>query len=187
MRGVILAVALGFCQPVIAGGADSSGGVDEKPEQGIVPKPRILGPDEGEKLLMYDGRYVLLKATAEDAGANELFMGTEILPSGSAIPVHSHDGYEEIIFLHEGNARLTLGDREVDAEPGTTMFIPAGTWHGVESTDPDETTMLFIFPEPEMGEFFRSVGHAEGEPPPELSPEDWRRIMEKHKMRSRRD
>lgn len=136
---------------------------------------------------MYEGRHVILKATAEDAGASELFMGTETLPSGTAIPVHSHDGYEEIIFLHAGNARLRLGDREVDAEPGTTMFIPAGTWHGVESTDSNETTMLFIFPEPEMGEFFRSVGHKEGEPPPDLGPDDWRRIMEKHQMRARRD
>lgn len=184
MRSVILAVALGFCQAVVSGNADSSGGADSEAEQGNEPQPRILGPDEGEKLLMYDGRYVILKATAEDAGASELFMGSETLPSGTAIPVHSHDGYEEIIFLHEGNARLTLGDREVDAVPGTTMFIPAGTWHGVESTDSNETIMLFIFPEPEMGEFFRSVGHKEGEPPPELSPEDWRRIMEKHQMRS---
>lgn len=45
----------------------------------------------------------------------------------------------------------------------------------------------FIFPEPVMAEFFRSVGHREGETPPELTSEDWRRIMEKHQMRSRRD
>lgn len=187
MRSVILAVALGFSPAVMADSLDSPGDVSAESGQETGPQPRILGPDEGEKLLMHEGRYVILKATAEDAGASELFMGSEVLPSGTAIPVHSHDGYEEIIFLHEGNARLTLGDRKVDAVPGTTMFIPAGTWHGVESTDSKETTMLFIFPEPEMAEFFRSVGHAEGEPSPALSSEDWRKIMEKHQMRSRPD
>lgn len=149
------------------------------------PTPTILQADEGEKLLMYGGRYVLLKATSDGVGAKELFMGSEALPPGSAIPVHSHDGYEEIIFIHEGNARLTLGDRTVEAEPGTTMFIPPGTWHGVEAHGDEQVTMLFIFPEPEIAEFFRRVGFKEGEAPPNLTAEDWAEIMEQHQMRAR--
>lgn len=149
------------------------------------PVPTILGADEGEKLLMYGGRYVLLKTTSDSVGSKELLMGSEALPPGSAIPVHSHDGYEEIIFIHEGNAQLTLGDKQVLAEPGTTMFVPPGTWHGVAAHGDEPATMLFIFPEPEIAEFFRKVGFKEGEAPPNLTAEDWAEIMEQHQMRAR--
>jgi quercetin dioxygenase-like cupin family protein len=159
----------------------------EATELGHQPVPTILRADEGEKLLMYGGRYVLLKTTADGVGARDLFMGSEALPPGTAIPVHSHDGYEEIIFIHEGNARLTLGDEEVVVEPGTTMFVPPGTWHGVAAHGDEETTMLFIFPEPEIVEFFRSVGYEEGGEPPTLTAEDWAEIMEQHRMRARED
>lgn len=158
---------------------------DDPPAEATAPTPTILHADEGEKLLMSGDRYVILKATAERTGTRELLLGSEALPPGSAIPVHSHDGYEEIIFIHEGTVRLTLGDRVVEAEPGTTMFVPPGTWHGVEAHGDAEATLLFIFPETDIAEFFRAVGYEEGGTPPELTPEDWARIMEQHQMRSR--
>lgn len=163
--------------------SEAAGGTASTTEQ--APTPAILAADEGEKLLMDEGRYVLLKTTAESHGAQDLMMGTEALPRGSAIPVHSHEGYEEIIFIHEGHVVLTLGDREVEASPGTTMFVPPGTWHGVRAAGPDQAIMLFIFPEPGIAGFFRAVGHEEGQPPRHLNPEDWGRIMEEHQMRSR--
>lgn len=146
----------------------------------------ILRPDEGEKLHMHGERYVILKVSAEQNGARQLLMGTEALPPGSAIPVHSHDGYEEIIFIHQGDALVTVGDTQTRVEPGTTLYVPAGAWHGVASTGDSESTMLFIFPETEIAEFFRSVGYKEGETPPQLTPEDWAQIMQQHRMRARR-
>lgn len=184
MRPVIsIVVAL-----MVAGSASTAAAQQpaaDPPAEATVPTPTILDADEGEKLLMFGGRYVILKATAEGTGAKELLLGSEALPPGSAIPVHSHDGYEEIIFIHEGNVRLTLGDQVVEAEPGTTMFVPPGTWHGVEAHGDTQATMLFIFPETDIAEFFRAVGYEEGGTPSELTPEDWGRIMEQHQMRSR--
>lgn len=184
MRDPVLLAALLF----ISGYAlaqDSQRQVDADLADDPAPMPIILNAEEGEKLLMSGGRYVLLKATSDGTGAKELMMGTEALPPGSAIPVHSHGGYEEIIFIHEGKVRLTLGDRVVDAEAGATMFVPPGTWHGVEAHNEDQATMLFIFPEPEMADFFRAVGYREGEAPPELTAEDWAEIMKQHQMRDR--
>lgn len=147
----------------------------------------VLAPEEGERLQFFDGRHALLKVTRESNGAQQLLLGTEALPPGTAIPVHSHDGYEEVIFVHEGTPHLTLGDSKIKAEPGTVMYIPPGTWHGVEGGGSDSTTILFIFPETDIAEFFRAVGQGEGEEPPQLSGEDWARIMTKHQMRSRPD
>lgn len=151
------------------------------------PTAQILAPNEGEEIFYEDGRSVLLKASPKGNGSQNLLFGTETLPKGTLIPVHSHDDHEEIIFIHEGNAFLTLGDKRVEAEPGTTMYIPPGTWHGVESADPKQTTMLFIFPRTEIADFFREVGYKKGEKPPKLTGEDWQRILKKHKMRARRD
>jgi uncharacterized RmlC-like cupin family protein len=147
--------------------------------------PAIIAPGEGERIYYPDGRHVNLIVTREDLGASQLILGSEDLPDGTAIPVHSHENYEEIIFIHKGNASLTLGDRVVTADAGTTMYIPPGTWHGVANASGADTTMMFIFPEPGVAEFFREVGHHEGGSPPELTPEDWGRIMEQHGMRAR--
>lgn len=181
VTSIVLALA-------VAGSASTAIAQDpahDEPAERTEPTPTILHADEGEKLLMSGDRHVILKATAEGMGARELLLGSETLPPGSAIPVHSHDGYEEIIFIHEGTVRLTLGDRVAEAEPGTTMFVPPGTWHGVEAYGDAEATMVFIFPETDIAEFFRAVGYEEGDTPPELTPGDWARIMEQHQMRSR--
>lgn len=179
--GPLLTLSMLGCDP--AGGSRGAGETVSTEVQ--APRPTILGADEGEKLLMDEGRYVILKTTAEGQGAEDLLMGSETLPQGSAIPVHSHEGYEEIIFIHEGDVVLTLGDREVAASAGTTMFVPPGTWHGVRASGPGQATMLFIFPEPYIAGFFRAVGHEEGQPRRQLTGEDWSRIMEEHQMRSR--
>lgn len=180
-----LTVMLVSCFSGCAAGGGTHHDEQSHAHEGHSPVPTIINADEGEKLMMLGGRYVLLKATAEGSGAKELFMGSEALPPGSAIPVHSHDGYEEIIFIHKGNAQLTLGEETVVAEPGTTMFIPPGTWHGVAAHGDEEATMLFIFPEPDIAEFFRRVGFKEGDPPPSLTAEDWAEIMQRHQMRAR--
>lgn len=144
----------------------------------------VLGPEEGERLRFPDGRSALLKVTREGHGAERLLLGTESLPPGTAIPVHSHDGYEEALFVHEGRPRLTLGDSTVQAGPGTTVYVPPGTWHGVAGGASDSTTVLFVFPEPEIAGFFRAVGQADGEGAPRLSGEDWARILAQHRMRA---
>lgn len=178
---LLLTLSMLGCDP--AGGSQREG--ETVSERVQARTPTILGADEGEKLLMDEGRYVILKTTAEGQGAEDLLMGTEALPQGSAIPVHSHDGYEEIIFIHEGDVVLTLGDREIEASAGATMFVPPGTWHGVRASGPGQATMLFIFPEPHIAGFFRAVGHEEGQPPRQLTAEDWMHIMQEHQMRSR--
>lgn len=150
-------------------------------EAGEPALPAILGADEGEKLLMADGRHVLLKSAA----GGGILMGSEALPPGTAIPVHCHDGCEEIIFIHEGNVQVTLGDEQVLAGPGTTVVVPPGTWHGVAAHGDEGATMLFIFPGSDMAAFFRRVGFREGGVAPALTPEDWSEIMERHRMRAR--
>ncbi|WP_298017282.1 cupin domain-containing protein [uncultured Parasphingopyxis sp.] len=149
--------------------------------------PLILAPHDGEALLFPDGRSAILKVTTENSGATGLMVGTEHIPDGTGIPVHIHDGYEEVIFVHEGRPTLTLGSTQAEAEPGTLMVIPPGTRHGVSSDGESDSTILFIFPEPDIANFFREVGAQPGEPPPQLSPEDWQRILSQHQMRAAED
>lgn len=152
--------------------------VDE-PNLARAAKPAIIPPEGGETLLFPDGRFARMKVDAVTTGAKSLLLGSEHIPAGRLIPVHRHDGYEEILFVHEGTATLRLGEERVVAEAGTTMFVPPGTWHGVANEHDDDVTVLFIFPTPEIGDFFRAVGHREGEPPKQT---DWPALMKQHRM-----
>lgn len=153
----------------------------------VEAKPIVLAATEGEVLLFPDGRSANLKVTGDTAGSERLMVGTESIPHGTAIPVHSHDAYEEVIFVHQGNPELTLGSRKVRAEPGTLMFIPPGTWHGVKNDGEPDSTIVFIFPEPAIADFFREVGTKPGRPHRKLTGEDWERIMNQHRMRAFED
>lgn len=184
---ISLALTLAVSVAAFASEVGSDASTESQSEQVPEASPglEIIGLDEGEKLFFQDGRYALLKVTPEATGSQDLLLGSESLPAGTAIPVHSHDAYGEILLVHDGQADLTLGDRTERAAPGAVMYVPPGTWHGVANPEGGEATIFFVFPNPDMVDFFRSVGFSEGETPPRLTGEDWGKILQKHRMRSR--
>lgn len=54
----------------------------------------------------------------------------ELCPPGVVAPPHVHDNEEEAFFVLEGNLVFLLDDREIDAPPGTYIYIAPGTLHG---------------------------------------------------------
>lgn len=54
----------------------------------------------------------------------------ELCPPGVVAPPHVHDTEEEAFFVLEGNLTFLLDDEEVDAPPGTYVYIAPGTLHG---------------------------------------------------------
>ena len=51
--------------------------------------PRVVGPAEGERRVLPDGRHILLKVGPANTGAGYLFLGAEDLPPGTLVPRHS--------------------------------------------------------------------------------------------------
>ncbi len=53
-------------------------------------------------------------------------VGYEDLPPGTAIPVHKHLMDEEVLFLHQGEVKVILGDRKQEVKQGAKDGLPIG-------------------------------------------------------------
>jgi quercetin dioxygenase-like cupin family protein len=103
------------------------------------------------------------KVDRHNGGSSQLVFGTEDLPPGGTIDRHRHPGADEILFLQNGTARVSLGDRTRDVHGGATVFIPANTWISVTNTGTDAISCIFVFSAPGFDDFMRAESVAEGE------------------------
>ena len=142
------------------------------------PEPYVLTLEEGEVLTDSKGRTTIVKVSPE-TGSRLLAMGTQDMPPGSGILVHKHDRTEEILYVTEGTGTLILGDQRIRVEQDTTIWVPPGTWHGVENPDDQMHILWFVTP-PGLDGFFRGMFWHPGERPKELTTEEITEIERKH-------
>ena len=74
-------------------------------------------------------------------GTHHFSMGLQQVDPHSEIPLHSHDDFEEILFVFGGRATATVGDETTEIVPGSVVFIPPRTNHGFVN-DHDEPLWL---------------------------------------------
>src|SRR5215217_4483673 len=118
----------------------------------------ILRPADGERVPPFqDGRTMLLKIGPSLTSSQELFIATEEMPPGTAIPLHRHERHEEALFLHRGQVTVTLGARRVIVAAGTLVYIPAATWTSVENTGHETASVVGIFAEGAVEPCFRRL------------------------------
>jgi len=55
------------------------------------------------------------------------------MPAGTGAESHSHPN-EQWIYILEGAFKAKIGDEEIEARPGTVLYIPANTVHSVKTT-----------------------------------------------------
>jgi mannose-6-phosphate isomerase-like protein (cupin superfamily) len=58
---------------------------------------------------------------------------------------HSHEVNEELFYVLEGTVNLLIGDKWIDAAPGTFVRIPAGITHDFRNTTKRRAGLLNIF------------------------------------------
>jgi quercetin dioxygenase-like cupin family protein len=87
-----------------------------------------LGPSDGKAYWFVD-QLVVVKLPAASV---PLSIGvTEITtPQGSGPPFHVHSREDELFYILEGTYLVTLGGRQVEAQPGTWLYGPRGLAHG---------------------------------------------------------
>jgi quercetin dioxygenase-like cupin family protein len=66
------------------------------------------------------------------AGSAHMKAVLTCLEPGQFIPVH-RPGVDMLLIVLEGEGRVIAGDREESAQPGTTMFVPAGEARGLRA------------------------------------------------------
>jgi len=64
------------------------------------------------------------------------------LEPGAGIPAHSRRE-EEVIFVHQGTCKLTVGSEAVEMSSGDTLTVPIDSYRALENTD-DINCVLYI-------------------------------------------
>jgi quercetin dioxygenase-like cupin family protein len=133
-----------------------------KPAAENKSKAYILHKDEGEVTMDDQGRTNIIKVSPE-SGAVHLTVGLELHPKGAGTLVHRHDKTEEILFVHRGSGRAIINNDTINIAEGATLFIPPGTWHGIEN--PDDSISIFFTTTPQgLEKLFRGIGSPPGVP-----------------------
>ncbi len=123
------------------------------------PNYHALGPGEGESL-WWGGALLTVKATAEQTGG-EFFLVEELVPRGTAPPLHVHPHDDEYIYVLEGELTFHLGDgravpsRTVPAPAGTFLHVPKGYFPHAFRVNSETARFLFLST-PRQEQFYRA-------------------------------
>ena len=55
------------------------------------------------------------------------------MPAGTGAEPHAHPN-EQWIYIMEGTFRATIGGQQIDAKPGSVIYIPSNTLHSGKAT-----------------------------------------------------
>jgi mannose-6-phosphate isomerase-like protein (cupin superfamily) len=75
----------------------------------------------------------------ENCGAKKVQINHGTVKAGKTLAGGSHrEPYDEIYYVVRGNARLRLGEEEIEVGPDTAVYIPAGAFHQLDNSDGSE-------------------------------------------------
>ena len=122
----------------------------------------VVAAGEGRTLPVFGQ----VKISGRDTGG--AFEVIEFRGNTASPPPHVHREREECIHVLDGRFTFTLGHDEIEAAPGSWVFIPRGTRHGFTAT-PDARALILVTPAGLEG-FFAELGQglAAGTPTHEL-------------------
>lgn len=145
-----------------------------------LPKPLILQESDGERRLRRPGGPTgsgsvpefFIKVDKQNGGAEDFYVGYEILKPGAMIPFHKHHNSEEVVIFEEGGATVTVGDKRAVAGPHSIVFIPRETWVSIANTGTIPIHGYFAFSRQGFENFLRARSVLPGEPLTPLTPEE---------------
>jgi quercetin dioxygenase-like cupin family protein len=137
------------------------------------PTAYVLEIDEGDHRLLGPRRAPICLKVGPEIGSSRFAALTEHIRPGDGIPTHLHENEDELIFIHSGEARITLGEEVHMAHPGANVIIPQGVWHGLRNAHPEnDLIMLAVFTPPGVDGYFRAFSTLPDEEWPGLSDRD---------------
>ena len=142
----------------------------------------ILAENAGERreFRTRPGTFFTLKIDPKNGGSEHMTVATEDMVPGDRIPTHRHPSADELLIIHAGTAKVTLGDKIEEAHAGGIVFIPQDTWIGVENIGKEHLIITGIMSAPGYEEFQRAISVPEGKPITPLSKTGLEKIREKY-------
>jgi quercetin dioxygenase-like cupin family protein len=78
---------------------------------------------------------------------NMTFGVTRVPPYGKMTP-HIHKNEEEVIYILEGSGSVVVNNTEEVIEPGSAIYLPAGSEHFIHNKSADAMRFVFSFSPP---------------------------------------
>jgi len=91
-----------------------------------MPEALVVTATSSPRPLNVVGEQITVLASGAQTGSYEIFH--QAGPEGSGPPPHSHP-WDEAFYVVKGEVAFGVGDRELIAQPGTLVHLPAGTTH----------------------------------------------------------
>ena len=77
------------------------------------------------------------------------------IPSGGDIGLEVHVDHDQFLRVEQGAGRVQMGPTEHDVtftaevRDGWAVFVPAGTWHNIVNTGPDDLRLYTLYGPPD--------------------------------------
>jgi quercetin dioxygenase-like cupin family protein len=112
---------------------------------GMSVSPYWFEAGEGERHLQQGDQRYMLKASAQSTGSGFSLFEVESR-RGSAPPMHMHRKEDEAFYILDGEIRVRVGDRDLEARPGTWIYAPRDVPHGYVVRSLTARHLSFAFP-----------------------------------------
>ena len=84
-----------------------------------------------QEALWYLGTLRIIQAIGEQAG-RAVHLTEYVLPAGTHIYAHRHRDEDEGVYVAEGEATFSCGEKVMSATAGTLLFLPQNVHHHLE-------------------------------------------------------
>ncbi|GAB2491339.1 cupin domain-containing protein [Comamonas humi] len=109
-------------------------------------------------------------------------MGTQTLPPGGTVRLHSHDRAEEVLYVIEGQGAAIVDGKPERMAPNTTLYLGHNQTHTFTNDGTTDLKWVWFFMPGGLEDFFEAIGRTRtpGEPAPEpfARPSDVKAIEE---------
>ena len=122
----------------------------------------------------------IFEVDRQNGGSSRLVFFTEDIGVGGKIDRHRHPGADEIVFLQNGHARVSLGDKVREVHAGATIFMPANTFIEVTNIGSEAIHAVFVFSAPGFDDFMRAESVPEGQKMTPLTKDEDAQIIKRH-------
>lgn len=125
--------------------------------------PKSIPANEGRCFNVLGNELLLKVSGADTGGVYELYEQNN--PPGAGVPPHIHSGEDETFYVVRGKVRFLVGEKWIEAGPGTTLFAPRNVPHGYQIVGQEDALLLFIVSPPNIEPMFAELSALPPGPP----------------------
>ncbi len=118
---------------------------------------KVVLPGEGKSVRL-DGIGVVFKLLSADTGGSFALVEHPMEPGTLGAPPHRHQHEDEYSYILEGQVTVLVGERVIQAPPGTLIAKPRGVMHTFWNASSQPARVLEIIAPAGFEQYFAELG-----------------------------